>query len=110
VSVLIPESLASLLQAIKPREGYFFVRGDSISTHTCSDLWRRRFKIICKEAGISPDHPHRTRHTLAKDLLSKGASVEDVAAILRQHATHRPEALRTMERFLKVPVSSVPGS
>ena len=82
VSVLIPESLASLLQAIKPRGGYFFVRGDSISMHTCSDLWRRRFKIICKEAAVSPDHPHRMRHTLAKDLLSKGASVEDVAAIL----------------------------
>jgi site-specific recombinase XerD len=29
-----------------------------------------------------PDHPHRFRHTLAADLLVKGASVKDVAAIL----------------------------
>lgn len=82
VSVLIPDSLASLLHAIKPRGGYFFVRGDSTSMHTCSDLWRRRIKIICREAEVSPDHTHRFRHTLAADLLTKGASVEDVAAIL----------------------------
>jgi site-specific recombinase XerD len=50
--------------------------------HTCSDLWRRRIKIICNEAEVTPDHPHRFRHTLAADLLTKGASVEDVAAIL----------------------------
>lgn len=37
---------------------------------------------MCKEAGIMPDHPHRFRHSLAADLLLKGASVEDVAAIL----------------------------
>ena len=50
--------------------------------HTCADLWRRRIKILCKEANVMPDHPHRFRHSLAADLLSKGASVEDVAAIL----------------------------
>ena len=50
--------------------------------HTVADLWRRRIKILCKEAKVMPDHPHRFRHSLAADLLSKGASVEDVAAIL----------------------------
>lgn len=82
VSVVIPDTLGSLLRAIQPRGGYFFVRGDSTSMHTCADLWRRRIKILCKEAGVMPDHPHRFRHSLATDLLSKGASVEDVAAIL----------------------------
>ena len=82
VSIVIPENLSSLLKAIEPRGGYFFVRGDSTSMHTCADLWRRRIKILCKEAKILPDHPHRFRHSLAADLLSKGASVEDVAAIL----------------------------
>jgi integrase len=82
VSVVIPDTLGSLLKATQPRGGYFFVRGDSTSMHTCADLWRRRIKILCKEAGVTPDHPHRFRHTLATDLLSKGASVEDVAAIL----------------------------
>jgi site-specific recombinase XerD len=50
--------------------------------HTTTNLWRRIFKRICKDAGVHPDHPHRMRHTLAADLLVKGASVEDVAAIL----------------------------
>jgi site-specific recombinase XerD len=50
--------------------------------HTTADLWRRRIKILCKAAGVFPDHPHRFRHSLAADLLMKGASVEDVAAIL----------------------------
>ena len=50
--------------------------------HTTADLWRRRIKILCKAAGVMPDHPHRFRHSFAADLLSKGASVEEVAAIL----------------------------
>ena len=50
--------------------------------HTTADLWRRRIKIICKQAGVFPDHPHRFRHTAAKELLLKGASIEDVAAVL----------------------------
>ena len=82
VSVAIPPTLCSLLKALTPRGGYLFVRGESTSMHTCADLWRRRFKIICKQAGIMPDHPHRMRHTLAADLLSRGVSVENVAAVL----------------------------
>ncbi len=82
VTVLIPEKLVSLLKATQPRGGYFFVRGESVSMHTTADLWRRRIKAICKACRIVPDHPHRFRHSLAADLLSKGASVEDVAAIL----------------------------
>jgi integrase/recombinase XerD len=82
VSLLIPDNLAALLKSIPPRGGYFFVRAESTSMHTCADLWRRRIKILCKQAGVFPDHPHRFRHSLAADLLMKGASVEDVAAIL----------------------------
>src|ERR1022692_23787 len=33
VSVVIPDTLGSLLRAIQPRGGYFFVRGDSTSMH-----------------------------------------------------------------------------
>ena len=49
---------------------------------TCADLWRRRIKVLCKDSKVSPSHPHRFRHTFAADLHSKGASAEDVAAIL----------------------------
>jgi len=82
VSILIPDSLLNLLKKLTPRGGYFFIRGESTHPHTASDLWRKRIKAICKEVGIVPDHPHRFRHSLAADLLSKGVSVENVAAIL----------------------------
>ncbi len=82
VTIVIPENLVSLFKAIQPRAGYFFLRGESTSMHTGADLWRRRIKALCKACKIVPDHPHRFRHSLAADLLSKGASVEDVAAIL----------------------------
>jgi integrase len=82
VSILIPETLASLLKKLPLRGGYFFLRGDSTSMHTTADLWRRRIKLLCKAAGITPDHPHRFRHSLAADLLSRGVSTEHVAAIL----------------------------
>jgi site-specific recombinase XerD len=82
VSILIPETLVSLLKKLPPKGGHFFLRGESTHPHTASDLWRKRIKAICKEVGIAPDHPHRFRHSLAADLLSKGVSVENVAAIL----------------------------
>ena len=82
VSVVVPPTLASLLKALPTTGGYFFLWGESTHVHSVSNLWRRRIKAICKDVGITPDHPHRFRHSLAADLLSKGASVEDVAAIL----------------------------
>jgi integrase len=82
VSILIPDSLLNLLKKLPPKGGFFFLRGESTHPHTASDLWRKRIKAICKEVGIVPDHPHRFRHSLAADLLSKDVSVENVAAIL----------------------------
>jgi integrase len=82
VSILIPKALASLLNELPPNGGYFFLRGDSIHPHSTSDSWRKRIKAICKTLKILPDHPHRFRHSLAADLLTKGVSVENVAAIL----------------------------
>lgn len=82
VSIRIPESLASLLRNLKTTNGYYFLWGESTHVHSVSNLWRRRIKAICKELKISPDHPHRFRHSLAADLLTRGASVEQVAAIL----------------------------
>jgi site-specific recombinase XerD len=82
VSVVVPPQLVSLLKTFPTPGGYFFLIGESTHPHTASNLWRIRIKRMCKAAGIYPDHPHRFRHTLAADLLVKGASVEDVAAIL----------------------------
>ena len=82
VSIVIPPNLVSLLKSLPTPGGYFFLRGESTDVHTTSDLWRRRFKILCKTAGVMPDHAHRMRHTLATDLLSKGVPTEAVAAVL----------------------------
>lgn len=82
VSILIPETLSSLLKQIPPKGGYFFLRGESTHAHTTSDLWRKRIKVICSDLKIVPGHPHRFRHSLACSLLSQGVSVENVAAIL----------------------------
>jgi integrase/recombinase XerD len=82
VSILLPAQLVSLLKKLPPKGGYFFLRAESTSMHTTADLWRRRIKILCKAADVFPDHPHRFRHSLAADLLSRGVSVENVAAIL----------------------------
>jgi integrase len=37
---------------------------------------------VFKKAGVKGAHAHRFRHTLATDLLAKGATCEDVADIL----------------------------
>lgn len=82
ISVVIPPALDSLLKALPKKGGYFFLRGESVHVHSASDAWRKRIKKICKHLKITPDHPHRFRHSLAADLLSRGVSVENVAAIL----------------------------
>jgi site-specific recombinase XerD len=82
ISIKIPETLSSLLQRLQTSGGYYFLRGESTNVHNLTELWRRSFQKWCKAAGVSPANPHRMRHTLASDLLSKGVPVEAVAAIL----------------------------
>lgn len=95
VSVVIPDSLCSLLKRIAPKGGYFFVRADSTSMHTCSDLWRRRIKIICKGLGISPAPiPAYARSGFAPERRRRRGCRRGA----REHALHRPEALFSMDR------------
>jgi integrase len=42
----------------------------------------RALRTLFKEAKVSGEHAHRFRHTLATELLGRGASFEDVADIL----------------------------
>lgn len=110
VSVVIPPNLVSLLKALPAPGGYFFLRGESLHPHSTSDAWRKRFKKICKELKISPDHPHRMRHTLAADLLSRGVSVENVAAILGNSPTivvkHYSQWIRARQEVLDAALES----
>jgi integrase len=42
----------------------------------------RSLATVFKASGVSHAHAHRFRHTLATELLGRGASFEDVADIL----------------------------
>ena len=38
----------------------------------------------CRRAGVAYVNPHRLRHTVATQLLGRGASLEEVGVFLRQ--------------------------
>jgi integrase len=42
----------------------------------------RTLHAVFKKSGVSGAHAHRSRHTLATELLGRGASFEDVADVL----------------------------
>jgi len=51
----------------------------------------RRVLALAKRAGVQDAHPHRFRDTLAVDMLSRGASLYDVAKVLA-------DTIETVER------------
>ena len=51
----------------------------------------RRVLALAKRAGVQDAHPHRFRDTLAVDVLSRGASLYDVAKVLA-------DTIETVER------------
>lgn len=53
----------------------------------------RCLRAVFKESGVKGAHAHRFRHTLATELLGRGASFEEVADILGQ-SRDRAQALR----------------
>jgi integrase/recombinase XerD len=78
--VEVKEALASM-----PRtSNYFFWSGEG-NPKSCVGDWQRTFLRLSKIAGLRV-HAHRFRHNFAADLLSKGVSITDVAAILGNSA------------------------
>jgi site-specific recombinase XerD len=59
----------------------FFSKDDAILRSVVKGLWRT-LSAVFKRSGVKKVHPHRFRHTLASELLGKGATYEEVAAIL----------------------------
>jgi len=87
VFVWVPSELVCALKALPLPRGaaadcrYFFWNG-TMSKRALSGSAERTLTRIFKRAGVPGAHAHRFRHTLATELLAKGATCEDVADIL----------------------------
>ena len=83
----IPHEMKLALDVLPaPRGGdgdfkHFFWNGTT-SERAMKGISERTLAAVFKKSGVSHAHAHRFRHTLATELLGRGASFEDVADIL----------------------------
>ena len=83
----IPHEMKLALDALPlPRggdgEGKHFFWNGTTSERAMKGISERTLATVFKKSGVSHAHAHRFRHTLATELLGRGASFEDVADIL----------------------------
>lgn len=82
----VPPDMKAALDCVpaplrNPESRYFFWNGiGKPKTHKAHV--DRALRTLFREAGVRGAHVHRFRHTLATELLGRGASFEDVADIL----------------------------
>jgi integrase len=83
----IPGELKAALDLVPlPREcgdesKHFFWNGVG-SERSMKSVVERCLRSVFKKSGVPRAHAHRFRHTLATELLARGASFEDVADVL----------------------------
>ncbi|MBI3896085.1 MAG: tyrosine-type recombinase/integrase [Acidobacteria bacterium] len=83
----VPRELRDALDALplphgaKRETGYFFWNGHSKPKAILNNSERLLLSVFNK-SGVRDAHAHRFRHTLATDLLGRGASEQDVADVL----------------------------
>jgi integrase/recombinase XerC len=82
----VPLDLKLALDAVPPPRGnmdsrFFFWNGIS-KPKTLKARIHELLSAVFKESGVQGAHAHRFRHTLATELLGRGASFEEVADIL----------------------------
>ncbi|HEY6343225.1 MAG TPA: tyrosine-type recombinase/integrase [Bryobacteraceae bacterium] len=83
----IPNSLKQVLDSVPAPRGaeadprYYFWNGTT-SVRAVKGIAERTLAAVFKESKVQRAHAHRFRHTLATELLGRGASFEDVADIL----------------------------
>ena len=63
----------------------FFSKDTARLRSLVKGAWRTMAAVF-KQAGVKQAHPHRFRHTLASELLGKGGTLGEVAAILGDSA------------------------
>jgi site-specific recombinase XerD len=80
VRLPVPEHLQSALSLVpRTSDKFFFWRGRS------KRQLERLLDKVFKKAGVNGATPHRFRHTLATEMLSRGATMDDVADVLGDH-------------------------
>jgi integrase len=80
VNVYVPVQ-KEIVHAINALPGkHPFWSGDS-KPENCASVWQEAYRKLFKHAGIS-GHPHRFRHTFAKNLLVKEVPLETVSILL----------------------------
>lgn len=82
----VPPDLKEALERVPPpasnaESRYFFWNGSG-KPETHKGHMHRLLQAVFKKSGVAGAHAHRFRHTLATELLGRGASYEDVADIL----------------------------
>lgn len=80
VKLIMHEEVKEALASMTGTSEYFFWSGEG-NPKSCVGDWQRTFARLSKIVGFRI-HAHRWRHNFAADLLSRGVSVTDVAAIL----------------------------
>ena len=88
----IPGELKDALDALPlprnaDRECRFFLWNGVTSERAMKGIAERTLAAVFKKSGVQKAHAHRFRHTLATELLGRGASFEDVADILGNSPT-----------------------
>jgi integrase len=101
---MLPRSKAA------PLESTSFFAGGKSSVRSLVKGAQRTLAAVFRLAKVEHAHPHRFRHTLASELLGKGATVEQVAGILadspatirRHYAKWTPELQARQDEVIRL--------
>jgi site-specific recombinase XerD len=115
IRVELPREVLRALDALPhpkaaPRDSTSFFAGGKSSVRSLVKGAQRTLAAVFRLAKVDRAHPHRFRHTLASELLGKGATVEEVAGILadspatirRHYAKWTPEFQARQDRVIRL--------
>jgi integrase len=96
----VGEALADYLSRARPR-GFgrtVFLRAqaplDGLSGDAVSEVVVR----ACRRAGIAPVRAHRLRHTIATEMLRRGAGLTEIGQVLRHHSIEATATYAKVDR------------
>jgi integrase len=116
IRVELPREVLRALEMVPhpkaaPSDSTFFFKGGKLtSVRSLVKGAQRTLAAVFRIAKVEHAHPHRFRHTLASELLGKGATVEEVAGILadspatirRHYAKWTPEFQALQDRVIRL--------